>query len=81
MSYKIIKYQKMFFKGIQRNGYTFDVIDNNCPNIKVGDYVEIDDNEIEDKPYVVESIEWSKRMFDDMDGNPVKGTNVTIIVK
>ena len=29
MSYKITKYQKMFFKGIQRDGYTFNIIDNN----------------------------------------------------
>jgi hypothetical protein len=70
MSYKIEKYQKFFINFIQRDTYTFHVIDNNCPNIEIGDDIEIDG--INGK---VEYIEWFMKSFD------IKGDNVTILVK
>jgi hypothetical protein len=70
MSYKIEKYQKFFMNVLQRDTYTFHVIDNNCPNIKIGDDIEIDG--INGK---VESIEWFMKSFG------IKGDNVTILIK
>lgn len=70
MNYKIEKYQKFFMNSIQRDTYTFHVIDNNCPNIKVGDDIEIDG--INGK---VEAIEWFMKSSD------VKDDNVTILIK
>ena len=70
MKYKIEKYQKFFMSVLQRDTYTFHVIDNNCPDIKVGDEIEIDGIFGE-----VESIEWFMKSF------WIKGDDVTILVK
>lgn len=69
MSYKIEKYQKFHLKAIQRDVYTFHVIDNNCPDIKVGDKIEIDGIN-----GTVESLEWFMKSFG------IKGENVSVLV-
>jgi len=70
MKYKIEKYQKLFMNTLQRDTYTFNVIDNNCPDIKVGDEIEIDGIVGE-----VETIEWFMKSFE------IKGDNVAIRLK
>lgn len=70
MKYKIEKFQKIFMSILQRDVYTFHVIDNNCPDIKVGDDIEIDGIKGE-----VESIEWFMKSFE------IKGDNVSILIK
>ena len=70
MSYKIEKFQKLFMSSIQRDVYTFHVVDNNCPDIKVGDNIEIDGICGQ-----VESIEWFMKSFG------IKGDNVSILIK
>jgi hypothetical protein len=70
MKYKIEKYQKLFMNTLQRDTYTFNVIDNNCPDIKVGDEIEIDGIVGE-----VEAIEWFMKSFE------IKGDNITIRLK
>ena len=70
MKYKIEKYQKFFMNMLQVDVYTFHVIDNNCPDIIVGDEIEIDGIVGE-----VESIEWFMKSFE------IKGDDVTIRLK
>lgn len=65
---KIEKYDK--FNIHQKDCYSFHVIYNNCPNIKVGDDIEIDGIIGE-----VETLEWFMKSFD------IKGDNVVISVK
>ena len=69
MKYKIDNFDKLFLSVIQRNTYSFHTGDNNCPNIKVGDNVEIDGINGE-----VESLEWFMKSFG------IRGDNVTILV-
>lgn len=67
--HKITKYQKLFIHAIQRDGYTFHTVDNNCEDIKVGDRIEIDGIE-----GTVESLEWFMKSFG------IKGENVSVLV-
>ena len=75
MKYKIDNFDRLFLSVIQRDSYSFNTEDNNCPNIKVGDNVEIDGINGE-----VESLEWFVKMFNGPDGEPLKGDNVTILI-
>ena len=75
MRYKIDKFDKLYLRGGQRDAYSFHTKDNNCPNIKVEDDIEIDG--IVGK---VESLEWFVKMFNGPDGEPLKGDSVTILV-
>jgi hypothetical protein len=69
MKYKIDNFDRLFLSVIQRDSYSFNTKDNNCPNIKVGDNVEIDGINGE-----VESLEWFMKSFG------IRGDNVTILV-
>jgi len=72
---KVDKFDKLFLSHMQRDAYTFHVGDNNCRDIKVGDDIEIDG-----MVGKVESLEWSAKMFNGIDGKPLKGDNVTILI-
>ena len=72
---KVDKFDKLFLSHMQRDAYTFHVGDNKCRDIKVGDDIEIDG-----MVGKVESLEWSAKMFNGIDGKPLKGDNVTILI-
>jgi hypothetical protein len=67
---KIKKYEKFFINNQKRYCYTFDVIDNDCPDIKVGDDIEIDGI-----VYEVEILEWFEKAFH------LRGDNVGVFIK
>ena len=66
---KIVKGDEFLLNARKRYCYTFNVIDNNCPDIKVGD-----DIEIEGKISKVEELEWFMKSFG------LKGDNVSILI-
>ena len=72
---KVVKFDKLFLSQLQRDVYTFHAGDNNCMDIKVGDDIEIDG-----MVGKVESLEWLVKMFNAIDGKPLKGDNVTILI-
>lgn len=74
--YKIDRYQVLHMDVLQRDAYTFDTRTNNCPDIVVGDVITI-----EDKTYIIESLEWFNLMMNDIHGKPMRGTNVTVLIK
>ena len=67
--HKIDNFNKLFLTTIQRYTYTFNAKDNNCPNIKIGDNIEIDNINGE-----VEALEWAMKSFG------IKGENVTALL-
>lgn len=68
--YKIKKYDKFFLTSIGRHIYVIHVVDNSCPDIKIGDEVEIE-NEV----FIVENMEWFEKSFH------MRGDNVSLLLK
>ena len=68
--YKITKYIKCFIKHLNLDVYTIHREDNDCPNIKVGDTIDV-----EGLTFEIERMEIFEKSFG------IKGQNVAVIVK
>lgn len=68
--YKIEHYHKFFIKHLNSDVYTIHREDNNCPDIKVGDTIEV-----EGETFEIEKMEKFSKAFG------LEGQNIAVVVK